>query len=317
MSKIHTVLLAVLVILAAGLMGCSKAVKTDDDHTVSGIKIVDDLGKEIVLQEPARRIISLYSAHTENLFALGLDEEIIGVSTREAYPPEALEKPAFDYRSDPEKVLAQHPDLVLIRPFIKRSSPDFVQALENAGVTVACLYPEKFEQFDDYIRKLAVLTGKEKEAEKKLREFHRRLDEIHNQTKDIKNKKKVFFESTERNYRTITPDSTPAKILRIAGGINVAEDAKPIRKGSSIAPYGAERILAKAGEIDVYIVQQGAMNSATPSSIKKRPGFRTIKAVKEDQVYVIDEKLVSSPTFRLTEGAAKLVEMLYPEMGKK
>ncbi|MBM7854772.1 iron complex transport system substrate-binding protein [Desulfohalotomaculum tongense] len=313
MKKRIFLLLVNVFLMLVILVGCGKTGTVSTEKENGAIKIVDDLGRTIILKEPAKRIISLYSAHTENLFALGLDEEIIGVSTRESYPPEALNKPQFDYRSDPEKVLAQQPDLVLIRPFIKRSSPDFVQALENAGVKVVCLYPEKFYQFDDYIKRLAVLTGREKEAAVKLEQFHQKLNEIENLTRDIAPKKKVFFESTAREYRTITPDSIPAVILQLAGGINVAEDARPIRKGSSIAPYGAERLLDKADEIDVYIVQRGVMNHATPESVKQRPGFKNIKAVREGRIFTIDEKLVSSPTFRLTEGAAKLAAVLYPE----
>ena len=68
-------------------------------------------------------------------------------------------KPIYDYNADPENVIAAEPDLVLIRPFINRKSPDFVAALENAGLTVVSLYPESFEEFDGYIEKLAMLTG--------------------------------------------------------------------------------------------------------------------------------------------------------------
>ena len=54
--------------------------------------VVDRAGRRIEVGMPFCRIISLYGAHTENLFALGLDEEIIGVGRNENYPPEALKK---------------------------------------------------------------------------------------------------------------------------------------------------------------------------------------------------------------------------------
>ncbi len=49
--------------------------------------IVDQAGRILTIDEPFKRIISLYGAHTENLFNLGLDHEIIGVSRHETYPP--------------------------------------------------------------------------------------------------------------------------------------------------------------------------------------------------------------------------------------
>ncbi|BBB91009.1 MAG TPA: ABC transporter substrate-binding protein [Methylomusa anaerophila] len=318
MQKRFWLLLAA--VLCCGLIvgGCGAANKTAGVAETGGIKIVDDLGKTIVLKEPAKRIISLYSAHTENLFALGLDQEIIGVSTTESYPPAALKKPVFDYRADPEKVLAAQPDLVIIRPFIVQSHPDFVKTLENANIKVVCLYPEKFDQFDEYIKKLAMLTGKEQEAAARLQAFHQKLDDITAITKRAAAQKKVYFESTATEYRTITNDSMTAVLLKLAGGINVAADATMIKEGSSIATYGVERLLMKADEIDVYLAQRGPMNAGiSVENIVKRPGFDKIKAVREGQVYIIEESLVSSPTFRLAAGAEELATKIYPELFKQ
>ena len=299
------------------LVGCTApgTKNSTGDNPKGAITIVDDQGKTINMQEPARRIISLYSAHTENLFALGLDEEIIGVGKADSHPPRVITKDIYDYRSDPEKVIAVDPDMVLIRPFIARSSPDFVRALENAGINVVCLYPDTFDDFAPYINNLARLTGREKEAETLINDFTRKLKEIKNITKNIEDKKGVFFESTEREYRTITNDCMAANAIRIAGGANVATDARPIKEGSSIASYGLERILARADEIDVYVAQKGAMNpGGTPHAIRNRPGFDTIKAIRDDKIHNIDEKLVSSPTFRFATGVHEMARFFYPEI---
>lgn len=305
-----TACLVIIISVMTMIFGCTGAAPVNKEGS---IKITDDLGKTIIMTGPACRIISLYTAHTENLFTLGLDQEIIGVYVKETYPPRAVLKPAYDYREDPEKVISAQPDLVLIRPFIKESAPDFVKALENAGINVVCLYPEKFEQFDDYINKLGILTGKEAEAARLLADFHQRLKDIENSTAGLE-KKKVFFESTETEYRTITTDCMAAIALKLAGGNNIASDAQPVKEGSSIAPYGTERILSHAGEIEVYIAQRGSMNSGgTPHAIAIRPGFNSIKAVKEGRVYNIDEKLVSSPTFSFARGVLELARMLYPD----
>ena len=55
--------------------------------------IVDQGGRTLKIDDPFKRIISLYGAHTENLFSLGLDAEIVGVSPHEVYPPRAMQKP--------------------------------------------------------------------------------------------------------------------------------------------------------------------------------------------------------------------------------
>lgn len=279
------------------------------------IRFTDDDGREIVLSAPCKRIISFYSPHTENLFSLGAGNNVIGISDSVSYPPEAVELPVFDYNSDPEKTLAAEPDLVLIRPRITRKAPDFVQALEQAGIPVVSLYPDEFKDFDSYIHTLGMLVGKEEEAEKHLAAFHKELEAIAQKTGSIAEKKSVFFESTKTNCRTVTLDSLPAIAIALAGGSNIAGDAPPMTADSSIASFGEEQLFALADAIDVYIVQQGAMNAGdSPEAIAARPGFDTIKAIQEGQVYVIDEGIISAPSFRFVDGVKEIVSFLYPDL---
>lgn len=306
-------LASVVIFSAAAVRAAGRA--APEKSADAGEGFVDDCGRVAAADQPARRIISLYSAHTENLFALGLDEEVIGVGRNEQYPTEALEKPVYDYRSDPEKVIAAAPDLVLIRPFIEKSSPDFTAALRNAGVRVVCLYPEAFDQFGPYIMKLAALTGTAERAELLLDDFRNRLAAVSETVSGVHPRVGVYFEATGDPYRTITPDSLPARAIELAGGRNVAQNAVPARPGTSIAPFGAERLLELADRIDVYVAQRGRMNpGVTPGSIAARPGFYAIKAVSQGRVYVIDEKLVSSPTFRFARGVEVLAHLFYPQV---
>lgn len=311
MKKVFIILLSIVLILS----GCSKADIASNAVSTPAIHIIDDMGEEINLQQPATRIISLYSAHTENLYELGLDKEIIGVGKSDIYPPSILDKPVFDYESDPEKVIAANPDLVIIRPFINNKAPKFVKALKNAKIAVVSLYPDKFDDFEEYIKNLGALTGREKEAEKALKEFTDELNSLEAVTKNLNPKTKVYFEATETQYRTITANSMAAHAIKLAGGQNIAEDATAIREGSSIAEYGAERVLEKAEEIEVFVSQNGAMNlGGNPHSIEIRPGFNAIKAVRNGRIYNINEKLVSSPTFRFVKGVRELGRMFYPEV---
>lgn len=315
MKRLTSLCIVIVLILGVLSAGCATNNPPQVNSELSEIEITDDDGNLIKMDKPAQRIISLYSAHTINLFSLGLEEEIIGVGKSDNYPPQVRKKEVFDYKSDPEKVIAASPDLVLIRPFITRSNPEFVEALKKANITVVSLYPESFAEFVTYIEKLAVVTGQEEKAQSLLDTFTNDIHEIQEITSEIEPKVRVYFESTENQYRTITPDSTPAQIIKYAGGINIATDAKGIRPGTSIASYGAERILEKAEEIDIFVAQRGAMNAGgSPHSIKIRPGFHAIKAVREDRIYNIEEKLVSSPTFRLAVGVKELARMFYPEV---
>jgi iron complex transport system substrate-binding protein len=132
-----------------------------------------------------------------------------------------------------------------------------------------------------------------------LEEFYSKIDAVSDITAPIDPKKKVFFEFTETNYHTVTTDSMPARAIEFAGGVNIAIDAEPITEGSSIDSYVIENILINADIIDVYISQRGAMNAGgNTHSIAIREGSENIKAVQNGDILEINEKLVSSPTFR-------------------
>ena len=281
----------------------------------AGTEFTDDDNNRIVIKKPFTRIIPLYSAHVENLFAIGAGASVIGVAARETdYPVEATALPEFDYNGDPEYVIAAEPDLVLIRPFVRRTSPDYIKKIENTGIPVISLYSENLESFDTYIRRLGMLSGKLPEAEKKLSAFHRELAEIRKRSEGIKKKKTVFFESTENEIRTVTGDSLPAKAIEFAGGINAAPNLPPISPGGSIARFGVEALLGIADNVDVYVVQQGAMNrTSSIEALRARPGFGSIKAVREGQVLFISQKLISGTTFRYLEGVRILADYLYPD----
>ena len=315
MNKFYTKFFFGLLIVLLCLVGCTPAAEVQQSEGMGAIHFEDDMGNTIDLDQACQEMIVLYSAHTENLYSLGVGDKIVGVNSTSIYPPDAATRPVFDYQSDPEKVIAADPDCVIIRPFINRKSPDFVTAIEKAGIQVISLYPESFDVFDDYILKLGMLSDTEDKAAQLLEEFHSEITAIHAVTSQIETKKDVYFESTENNYRTVTLDSMPARAIEFAGGINIAADVEPITEGSTIASFGIEKILMNAEDIDVYVSQRGAMNAGgNEHSISIREGFENVKAVQTGDILEINEKLISSPTFRYFKGVREIARALYPEV---
>lgn len=275
--------------------------------------IEDASGRNIHFTLPFKKIISLYGAHTENLFFLGLDDEIIGVSRNESFPEKAKKKPWFSYHDDPEKFLGAGPDLVLIRPMVERGYPSLVKRLEKSGITVVSLQPSNVKEMYDYWMILGKLTGKNKKAYEMTSSFKNKIAYYRSLTTSVNNPRKVYFEAIHSRMKTFTPGSMALFALETAGGINIAGDAESSRS-TNIGNYGKERILSHAMDIDVYLAQSGVMNHTSLEIIKKEPGFDIIKAVRNNEIHLIDEKIVSRPCFRLLEGIEKIVEILYPEI---
>jgi len=272
--------------------------------------IVDSDGRVVLVEKPFKRIISLYGAHTRNLIDMGAEEQIVAVGRSDRQLPGL---PMVSFRDDPERLLALQPDLVLIRPMISRAYPQLVQRLEQSGVKVVSLQPAAMEELFRYWETLGRLSGHEQEASRMIGVFGAGLAEIALQVNHIPeaDRKQVYFESIHKRMKTFAPGSMAIFVLESAGGINVAKDASQVRK-TNIAAYGKERMLVKAGKIDVFLAQKGRMNPVTVEMINKEPGFQVIKAVKNNQVFLVDEKLVSRPTLGLLKGITTVFNILYP-----
>ena len=264
-----------------------------------------------------QRIISLYPAHTENLVYLGAADRLIGISKSDNLPASIEDKPKFHYREDPEKFIGAKPDLVLIRPMIENGYPQFVSKLRQAGIEVVSLQPSAVEELYPYWRKLGELSGKRDEAEKMIEKFKNSLSFFASKLSEVPvdRRPKVYFESIHSRMKTFSNSSIAVFVLEQAGGINIASDARQVRN-TNIAEYSKERILAKAMEIDVFLAQQGRMNPINKQTIINESGFKAIKAIQNNQIYLIDEALVSRPTPRIIEGIRQIHEILYPQTGQ-
>jgi iron complex transport system substrate-binding protein len=276
--------------------------------------LVDDDGRVVQTDKPFTRIISLYAAHTRNLTDLGAGERIIAVDRNEKELPDL---PRLSFGDDLERLLALKPDLVLIRPMLSHAHPETVERLMKSGIAVVSLQPKSVEEMFRYWENLGALTGKEAEAKQMITRFGTGLAEITHKVEQIpaQERKRVYFEAIHGRMKTFAPSSMTMFVLQSAGGINVADDAVQVRS-TNIAEYGKERILAKADKIDVFLAQAGRMNPVTKEMIVNEPGFQVIKAVKNGQVFLVEEKNVSRPTLDLLKGMAEIYALLYPQAGK-
>ncbi len=276
-------------------------------------EIVDSSGQSITVRKPFTRIISLYSAHTENLCSLDAEELLVGISTSDDYPPSITDKPQLSYREDPEKFIALQPDLVLVRPMIERSYPQFIDKMKQAGITVISLQPNNVDEMFTYWQNLGILTGHESQAQKMITGFTSRLKVVQDKVQEVplKQRPKVYFQSIHKKMKTFAPESIGVFVLEQAGGVNIAADALQVRN-TNIGLFGKEQLLSHGPEIDVFLAQVGRMNPVDKEIIIQEPGFNAIKAVREGKVYLIDEALVSRPTLRILEGVEQLYAVFYP-----
>ena len=248
------------------------------------------------------RVISLYPGHSDNISAMGGNLVALSENDDDDLLPEL---PRVSLRSGAERILALKPDVIVTRPFAERINPNMYDILRRSGVKVISIDPPKWDDFPEYL-----LTLAESLNLNPINGISRLNIALEGLESPSAKKPRVFLEATSREIHTCAPDSWPARLIALTGGVNIAGDAKPLRTGSTIAPYGVERVLRNAESIDVYIIQTGAMNPATVKDFYAREWS---SALSHARVYEIPEKYISRPSLLGLEKGIKILRKIFTE----
>jgi iron complex transport system substrate-binding protein len=291
---------ALLIILLLSFGGCAK--KAGEKEVSQKISLLDDEGNELVLEKPVERVVSLAPSNTEIVFALEAQDKLVGVTTYCDYPAEAKSKEKVGDFANPnvEKIISLKPEVVLATGGVQKG---VVDRLEKAGIKVFVVDPKNFEQLFVDIEKVGEILGLKEKAEKLTENMRNKVKEIEEKTKDLP-KLKVFFEIYSQPLMTAGEKTFIDDMIRISGGTNIGASA-----GEGFPQFSEEQLLKE--NPDVYIAVKGSMNS--PADIKKRAGYKALKAVKGGRVYVVDDNLVTRPGPRLVDGLMEVARAIHPE----
>jgi iron complex transport system substrate-binding protein len=269
------------------------------------IRVTDDLGQVIVLKEPAQRIISLYGAYSEILFAIGAGDKLVARTMGDRFPPPILDKPSVGthLRPNMELVLGLQPDLI-IHAQGRKHGQEVIRQIQQKGLTVAVFQPRNFSELFSVIERLGILTGKVANAQALVNEQRSRLRQIDSRLAKSKDRPKVFFEVRYPNLLGAGRASIVNDVILKAGGVNCLPNEKKLVRINieTLVDY----------DPDVYLVQRGPMNRS-PGRPESRPNFQVLKAVQQGRVFFVDEYIFSRPGPRAVEAVEKLAAYLHPD----
>ncbi len=310
-KKTGILLLAILLLMSLVACGGEEAetedpIDVDEEvETEEGkIRIEDDYGSIFESDEPAKTVVSLAPSTTEILFALDLDEEIIGVTEFCNYPEEALskEKVGGYAETNLEKIIELDPELVL---FSGQVDEEEVERLKESGIGVLGFEDETIEEIVETIGKVGLAMGREEEAEKLGEEMLAEKEEIVEIVKDAETKK-VFWEVWHEPITTAGKNTFINEIIELAGGENIgalAEGAYP--------EFDVEVLIEEDPEI--YILPSDNDPDAL-EGIYDRPGFDEITAIKEENIHIIDGDIISRQGPRIVEALEAVARAIHPEL---
>jgi iron complex transport system substrate-binding protein len=270
------------------------------------VRVTDDLGQVIVLKGPAQRIISLYGAYSEILFAIGAGDRLVARTRADRFPPSILAKPSVGthLRPNMELVLGLQPDLI-IHAVGRKHGHEVIRQIQNKGFTVAVFQPRNFAELFSMIVRLGILTGEEANAQALVARQSSRLRQIDLRLTESKERPKVFFEVRYPNLLGAGQGSIVNDVILKAGGLNCLPNEKKLVR------INIETLIDQ--DPDVYVVQRGPMNR-NPGRPESRPNFKVLRAVQQGRVFFVDEYVFSRPGPRSVEAVEKLASYLHPDL---
>jgi len=251
--------------------------------------------------QPPRRIVSLGPTITEKLYLLGVQDELVGVTTYCERPPEARAKEKIGNvtQVNIEKVVELKPDLVLATSLTGSRS---VERLEHLGLRVILFKePSSFAEMNQQFLQLGRIVGREERAEAIVRDSEQKVERIRNRVKGL-SRPKVFVQIGARPLFTATDDSFLHDFIEFAGGINIAAGAKT-------GLYSREAVLWRDPDVIIVVT----MGITAQNEKKGWQKFNSISAVKHDRIVIMDPYRTCSPTPEtFVEALEEMAKALHP-----
>jgi iron complex transport system substrate-binding protein len=272
-------------------------------------KFKDEVGREVTFPFPPKRIVSLAPNITEILFSLGLDEEIVGVSIHCNFPEKAKTKVRVgSYISlDFEKITSLKPDLIIATG--AGNTREMVDRLEKLGFQTYAIYPKNFNDILKSIGHIGEVVNREKEARGIIEGLRKRSQRVIELTKGLP-RPKVFIQIGDAPIVTVGKGSFADDLIRLAGGENIAGKEKEV-----YPRFGMEEILKRSPE--VIVISSMNPKGDYQKILEQWTRWKTIPAVKNGRIHLIDSDLLDRPSPRIIDGLEELARVLHPEKFKK
>jgi len=253
MSKCLWISLVILGLGAAALAIFTSGAKSNDTA-------------DIFSDKPSR-IVCLAPNLTEIAFALGLDKEIVAVSSDSDYPAAAKNKQKIGtfWQPNIEAIIMAKPDLVIALWFEQQKA--IADKLKRMGYKVLILRIETITQLSQAIEQIGDAVGNTKSAQKLSKEINGQIAEL--KTKYNKNeKKKVLWVIQPKPLLVAGRNTFINELIELVGGQNAIGDTigqYPLVDTEQILSCQADIIIQSAmGDADLKLQQKNAEELATP-----------------------------------------------------
>ena len=251
-----------------------------------------------------RRVVCLTEETVETLYLLGAGDRVVGVSGFVVRPPEARRKPRVSSFLDAnfERILELRPDLVL---GFSDLQADIGRELCKRGVPVHLFNQRSVSEILQSIRLTGALVGLAEEADALARRLGAGLTRHAEAASRLPHRPRMFFE--EWHEPLISGIRWCSELMELVGGVDVCAESRT-SQGAQGRIFPPEEVARRDPE---GVVASWCGRKAKPEKIRGRPGWSTVQAVVDDQLYEMKSSVILQPgPAALTEGVDQLARIV-------
>ncbi len=269
------------------------------------LTLTDDEGTSVTIPREPARVVSLSPAVTETVFALGRGSRLVGRTSSDDYPAAAASVPVVATFNgvETEKVVAQHPDLVIAGGNGLTPAKD-IASMRRLGLLVVVVYAPTMNAVIGDIELVGRAIGAGTEADALGAQLTGRIDAIAQAANAAGSRPRTFYE-VDATKQIFGPakDSFVAQMVQLAGGDPITSD------DPTVWSISLERLVAADPQV---IVLGDAAYGTTAAAVTARPGWGVMSAVKAGAIRPVDDTIVTRPGPRIADGLAALAESIHP-----
>lgn len=289
------------------------------------------------------RIVSFLPSATEMACALGLGDQLVGITHECDYPPElrgksvvvsnalpieSMSQPEIDaavaermrsglslYQVDEQLLRELAPDLILTQNLCQVCAPSGNEVAQLLKVLpkqpeILWLTPRSLDEIFDNLRELGEAGGRVNEAERLITAGRERLAKLADITNDLPVRPRVFcMEWLDPVYCS---GHWMPEMVALAGGID--ELARP---GADSVRIPWTDVVAWAPEVLIVTPCGFNLDKVTEliPSLFEYQGWADLPAVRNGRVYAVDaNSYFARPSLRVVEGTELLAHLIHPDL---
>ena len=267
------------------------------------MSVTDDLGRTVTLDAHPERVVTMIPSHTETVCAIAGCDVLVGVDDFSNHPAEVRDLPRLGSAFSPslEALVALEPDLVLVDEY-----SGLAGAIDELGIPVFAGTPQTIDETWDIFEVLGRLLDREAEAALLTGRVQGQMAAAAEQVGGA-DPPTVYYEVDATPY-SAGPGSFIGQVIAAAGGRNVVPEVL-----GDFPQLDPEFVVAADPE---RIVLADAPHGETLATLRERPGWDAIRAVREGHVLELDQPevdLLNRAGPRLGEAVLFLARWLHPD----